>query len=98
MPMADEKGVKVIYAQKISSVIQDVVTPLQVLSVFCYYFPQYTLSEARKLPFIHVQTMLREARRERAKHYLELTQIVAAPHTKKGKGVKLLVERYKKDL
>lgn len=88
---------KVIKAKRISSV-QDVISPLQVLSVFCYYFPQYTLAQARKLPFQHVQLMLQEARKERARHYLELTQIAAAPHTKKGIGIKRLVERYKGQL
>lgn len=96
-PQEKPKG-KVIKAQRLSSVLQDVVSPLQILSVFCYNYPQYTLAEARKLPFKHVQMMLKEARKEQARHYLELTQIAAAPHTKKGQGVKRLVERYKREL
>ena len=89
---------KVIKAKRISSVQQDVYSPLKTLSVFCYLFPQYTLSEARKLPAVHVKMMLKEARKEQARNYLELLQISAAPHTKKGEGVKTLSDRYKKEL
>jgi hypothetical protein len=66
--------------------------------VFCYYFPQYTLSEARKLPAIHINMMLKEARKEQARNYLELLQISVAPHTRKGEGVKSLTDRYKREL
>jgi N-methylhydantoinase A/oxoprolinase/acetone carboxylase beta subunit len=68
-----------------------------VLATFCYLFPSYTYAEARRLPERRVSTMLKAARREQARQYLELTQIAAAPHSEKGKGVKVLIERYKRD-
>lgn len=40
--------------------------------------------------------MLKVANKEEAKHLFELTQIAAAPHTKKGVGTKKLLEQYAK--
>ena len=68
------------------------------LALFCLYFPQYKFHEARKMPYKRVIQMLKVARKEEAKRFLELTQIVAAPHTKRGKGVKQLLDHYKKSI
>ena len=67
-----------------------------VLGLFCYYFPSYKYNEARELPYIRIKRLLGIAIKERARQMLELTQIVAAPHTKKGEGVRKLVNHYKK--
>jgi len=40
--------------------------------------------------------MLKIAQKQEAKRYYELTQIASAPHTKKGIGVKKLLDRYKR--
>ncbi len=71
------------------------VKPKDTLYKFCFYFPQYKYSEARKLPFKHVVGMLKVAQRERAMNMLDLVQIAAAPHTKKGSAVKKLISHYK---
>lgn len=65
------------------------------LYMLCYYYPQYTLQEARQLPFNHVMALLQTARREKALEYSELLNISTAPHTKKGQGVKKLANQYK---
>lgn len=66
------------------------------LLLLCYHYPQYTLNEARNLPFHHVLLLLDTARKEQASHYLELLNISTAPHTKKGLGVGKLARHYKK--
>lgn len=63
---------------------------------FCLYFPQYKYHEARKLPFVRVVKMLKVAERERAFLLFQLTNIAAAPHTKKGSGVKRLLDIFKR--
>lgn len=68
-----------------------------VIARFCYYFPQYTFADAKKkLPYRRVMQMLRVAEKERAAFLFELTNIAAAPHTKKGQGVKKLLDIYRK--
>ena len=66
-----------------------------VIARFCFYFPQYKYSEAKKLPYKRIKSMLDVAQKERAIFMYELTQIVAAPNTKKGSGVKKMLEYYK---
>lgn len=63
----------------------------------CYYYPQYTLKQAALLKARDLNLLIRTARRLQAIQNLELTQIVAAPHTEKGKGVKKLIERYQRE-
>lgn len=70
-------------------------TPDDVIALFCYYFPQYKYHEARKLPFKRVHQMLKVAGKEKAKNMLGFMQIIAAPHTKKMKGIQNLIEHYK---
>lgn len=65
------------------------------LAKFCYHYQQYKYSEAKKLPYKRVIKMLRVAEKEQARFLFELTQIATAPHTKKGAGVKSLLDRYK---
>ncbi len=71
------------------------VTPKDTLYRFCFYFPQYKYNEARRLPAKRVIGMLKVVQRERAKDMLNLVQIVTAPHTKKGSGVRKLTKHYK---
>lgn len=61
----------------------------------CYYFPQYKFHEARNLSLRRVKLLLNVAKKQEAIHFYNLTQISAAPHTEKGKGVKTLSEHFK---
>ena len=79
-------------AQKIP---QKIVSAEDVLSKFCYYFPRYTYNQARKVPYKRVRKMLSIAQKEEAQKMIYLTHIVAAPHSKKGSGVKKLLEHFK---
>lgn len=65
------------------------------LATFCYKFPQYTFSQAERLPYKRVLQMLKIARKLDAQRMIELVNIAAAPHTKKGQGVKNIIEYYK---
>lgn len=67
----------------------------ELLAQLCYLYPQYTLEEARLLPYKDVQLLLRVAMKQQATQMYNLTQISAAPHTKKGEGVKKLSEYFK---
>lgn len=69
----------------------------RLLAQLCYFYPQYTLAEARKLPYKHVKLLLDEAKRMKAQENLDLLQITAAPHTKKGQGYGDLLRRFKKE-
>ena len=64
------------------------------LARFCFYFQQYTYSEARQLPFVRVFKMLKVATRERARQMYELTQVVSAPHNDKGNGVQKMLNYF----
>jgi len=64
------------------------------LARFCFYFQQYTYSEARQLPFTRVYKMLKMATRERARKMHELTQIASAPHIDNGKGVQKMLNYF----
>jgi hypothetical protein len=68
----------------------------RLLATLCYFYPQYTLAAARKLPFKDVKLLLSVATKQKAADYLNLSQIAAAPHTEKGRGVKKLYDNYKK--
>lgn len=66
------------------------------LAQVCYYYPQYTLDDAAKLSYRRIQVLLKVAAQQKAIEYYNLTQIAAAPHTKKGEGVKKLSDHFKK--
>lgn len=61
----------------------------------CYFYPQYTLQEASKLPARDLNLLLKVAHKQEAVKFYNLTQIVASPHTKKGKGVDTLSKHFK---
>ncbi len=62
---------------------------------FCYYYPQYKYHQARVLPLKRVNQMLRIAKNEYARKMIDLVQAVSAPHSKKGKGVRKMLEYFK---
>lgn len=61
----------------------------------CYFYPQYTLEQVSKLPARDINLLLKVAKKQEAVKMFNLTQIVAAPHTKKGKGVDTLTKHFK---
>ncbi|MFA9228760.1 MAG: hypothetical protein ACEQR7_10090 [Agathobacter rectalis] len=68
-----------------------------IIARFCYYYPQYTYHFAYKnLPFKRIVKMLSVARKEQALMLYNITRAIAAPHTKKGSGVKSLLDEFKK--
>lgn len=71
---------------------------LELAAMICWYYPAYKFREARKLPYPHMVLLLRQARKQEAAHYYTLTQIASAPHTKKGTGVKKLLDHFKKGM
>lgn len=68
---------------------------LRILARMCYYYPQYTLAQARRLPARRVRLLLETALQIEAERMYQLTQIAAAPHTKKFQGVKKLTKHFK---
>lgn len=77
----------VIKAQRIPKKERKIGQLEEQLMQFCYLYPQYKLHEAQKLPNVRIRKMIDIARKEQAKMLHYMTRIVAAPHTKKGKGV-----------
>lgn len=82
----------VIKAQKVPQKTESVE---DIIATFCYYFPQYTFSQASEMPAKRVRQMLKVARKEEAMRMYNLTQLIAAPHTKKGVGVKTMLKYFK---
>lgn len=73
--------------------------PDDLIARFCYYYPQYTFSKAKKqVPLKRIVQMLNVARKEQALFLYNITEAIAAPHTKKGQGVTSLLNRFKKIL
>ena len=70
----------------------------QLLAEFCYLYPQYSYEAARRMPAKDVMLLLKTARRKQSEKYFYYMQIAAAPHTKKGSGVKKLSEKFKQDI
>lgn len=69
--------------------------PRRLLAELCYYYPQYNLRQAKKLPYKDVNLLLKTAKSLEAMNYINLTNISVAPHTKNGKGVKKLIDQFK---
>ncbi len=72
------------------------VSKRELYATVCYYYPQYKLSEVQSLPARDIQLLLKTAKRLEASQNYNLTQIVASPHSKKGAGVKKLLEHFQK--
>lgn len=66
----------------------------ELYATVCYHYG-YKLKYVSELPARDVKLLLKVARKIQAERMLELTQIVAAPHTEKGKAVKSLTEHFK---
>jgi hypothetical protein len=80
---------------KVKQIPHKKISSVDILGRFCYYFPQYTYSQARKLPYNRVMQLLRVVDREYAIRMIDLVNIVAAPHTDKGRLVNKLLEEFR---
>lgn len=65
-------------------------------AMVCYFYPQYTLKEVPRIPAKNLILLIKTAQKMEAMKMYNLTQISAAPHTSKGRGVKTLLEHFKK--
>lgn len=62
----------------------------------CYYYPQYNLQQAQNLPGRDINLLIKTAQKMEAVKMYNLTQIVAAPNSHKGRSVKKLLDHFKK--
>lgn len=69
---------------------------IRLLGKFCYHFPQYTFAQARKLPKKTVRILIEAQQRVEAERMLQLLNIITAPHTKRGMGVKKIASHYER--
>lgn len=92
---AQPKRVK---AKSVSGETAKKLTKREMWATVAYHYPQYTLKDASKLSARDIKLLLRVANKIKAQDKYDLTQIAAAPHTKKGSGVKKLTEFFKKQM
>ena len=83
--------VKVASVKKSASVRS---TKRDLYAMVAYYYPQYTFKEAENLKARDLNILIKTAQKLKAVDYLNLTQIVAAPHSEKGKAVDRLIDDY----
>lgn len=69
----------------------------ELVALFCYHFQQYTFNEALDLPLKTLQRMLKTARKEKAKEYLELAQIARVAQSAKPAPYNKLTSRYESE-
>lgn len=70
----------------------------QLYATVAYYYPQYTLKAVANMPYRDVLLLIKTATRIEAERMYNLTQIASAPHSKNGKGVKQLLDHFRKTL
>lgn len=68
----------------------------QLFATVAYYYPQYTLKQVENMPYRDVLLLMKTATRIEAERMYNLTQIASAPHSKNGKGVKQLLDHFRK--
>jgi vancomycin permeability regulator SanA len=61
-----------------------------------YHFPQYKLEDVENMPYRDVALLLKTAEKIEAGRMYNLTMIASAPQSKNGKGVKTLMEHFRK--
>lgn len=52
------------------------------------------MAQARKLPYKRIHQLLKAARKEHARKMIDLTRIIAAPHSKKGQEVNKILQEF----
>jgi hypothetical protein len=98
----EEEG-RIVEVQSVHDALIETTSPAlgenrQLYATVAYYYPQYTLKQVAKLPYRDVYLLLKTANRIEAERMYNLTQIASAPHSKKGKGVKDLLDHFRKIL
>lgn len=86
---------KRVKAKSVAQATAEQITKRELWATVAYYYPQYTLEEASKLSVRDIKLLLRVARKIKAQDKYDYTQIAAAPHTKKGSGVKKLTDYFR---
>lgn len=89
---------KRIVAKPVRQSVSKEVSNREIWASICYYYPQYTLKEASLLSKRDIALLLRVAQRLEAVKMRNLVQIVSAPHTKKGSGVKQLLNYFQQEI
>lgn len=79
---------------KVASIPKKKIKPIELLGMFCYYYPQYTLAQARKLPYKTVKQLLDIAHQQKAIEYMHMVYIGSAVRSKDGG--KSLLKQYKR--
>lgn len=79
---------------KVQKIPRKKADPDELIITFCYYFPQYTYWQAKKIPFVRIIKMLKVVKKEQALKYRTLTRIASANHTKNGSFFKTLIEEF----
>ena len=92
------KEVKHIVAKPVRWINEKRLTNRETWAMVAYYYPQYTLKEASQLSLRDIRLLLRLARKINAEQMYNLTQIVASPHTEKGRGVKELTKHFQGEM
>lgn len=64
----------------------------------CFHYPQYTLQDVEAMPYRDVVLLLTTANKIEAARMYNFTMIASAPQSKNGKGVKTLMDYFKKIL
>ena len=96
--MAEAKEPKHIVAKPIRQFKEREVSNRELWASICYYYPQYTLKEASQLTARDIRLLLKTAKRLEAQKMFRLTQVAAAPHTKKGEGVTQLLDMFQAEI
>ena len=65
-------------------------------ATIAYHYPQYKLEDVQAMPYRDVVLLLTVAQGIEAERMYNLTMIASAPQSKNGKGVKTLLEHFKK--
>lgn len=71
-----------IEVQKVPKKKTSVTDAQRTLGTLCYYYPQYTYNEARKLPYKRVVMLLNIAHERQGMHYHHLLSIAVATNAK----------------
>lgn len=79
---------------KLTDVTEKKNTKRELYAQVAYYYPQYSLKSASELKFRDLKLLLEVAQKQKSIDYLNLTQIIAAPHSKNGTAVKKLLKSY----
>tara|TARA_B100001245_G_C22893621_1_gene430831 strand:- start:591 stop:896 length:306 start_codon:yes stop_codon:yes gene_type:complete len=69
-----------------------------IYATVAYHYPQYKLEDVEVMPYRDVVLLLKTAEKIEASRMHNLTMIASAPHSKDGKGVKSLMEHFRKIL